>query len=147
VRADSVKGLDCPLLLGFQRMETMAKDRSTASRASGRFAGVRRRRDAAVLSKRHDISRQLIRIWVGKYEASRRRGSRCRQLAKIAAVRKPAVLILTGRGRADREFKVTRMCICAGSTISCGNFAYSHLLGTTAFAGKTRPTPSMGFTR
>ena len=26
-------------------------------------------RDAARLSQRHDISRQLIRIWVGKFEA------------------------------------------------------------------------------
>jgi transposase-like protein len=32
-------------------------------------AGIHRRRDATRLSQRHDISRQLIRIWVGKYEA------------------------------------------------------------------------------
>ncbi|WP_436162821.1 transposase [Mesorhizobium sp. LjRoot246] len=36
--------------------------------ASGR-AGISVGRDAAQLAKRHDITRTLIRVWIGKYEA------------------------------------------------------------------------------
>jgi transposase len=56
--------------LGFWRMEAMAKHRSHSVAfkrqvAEEFIAG----ETLHALSKRHDISRQLIRIWVGKFEA------------------------------------------------------------------------------
>ena len=55
---------------GFQRMKAMTKHRSHSAAfkrqvAQEFIAG----ETLHGLSKRHDISRQLIRIWVGKYEA------------------------------------------------------------------------------
>ena len=57
-------------LLGFRRMEAMTKHRSHSAAfkrqvAEEFIAG----ETLHALSKRHDISRQLIRIWVGKFEA------------------------------------------------------------------------------
>src|SRR6516225_2832128 len=57
-------------MLGFQRMKAMAKHRSHSVAfkrqvAQEFIAG----ETLHGLSKRHDISRQLIRIWVNKYEA------------------------------------------------------------------------------
>jgi len=58
------------LLLGFQRMKAMTKHRSHSvafkRQIAQEFIGGETLHG---LSKRHDISRQLIRIWVGKYEA------------------------------------------------------------------------------
>ena len=57
-------------MLGFQRMKAMAKHRSHSvafkRQVAQEFVGGETLHG---LSKRHDISRQLIRIWVGKYEA------------------------------------------------------------------------------
>jgi transposase len=58
------------LRLGFPRMEAMTKHRSHSAAfkrqvAEEFIAG----ETLHALSKRHDISRQLIRIWVGKFEA------------------------------------------------------------------------------
>jgi transposase len=57
-------------MLGFQRMKAMAKHRSHSvafkRQVAQEFIGGETLHG---LSKRHDISRQLIRIWVGKYEA------------------------------------------------------------------------------
>src|SRR3954466_4344993 len=57
-------------MLGFQRMKVMAKHRSHSvafkRQVAQEFIGGETLHG---LSKRHDISRQLIRIWVGKYEA------------------------------------------------------------------------------
>jgi transposase len=57
-------------MLGFQRMKAMTKHRSHSAAfkrqvAQEFIAG----ETLHGLSQRHDISRQLIRIWVGKYEA------------------------------------------------------------------------------
>jgi transposase len=57
-------------LPGFWRIEAMAKHRSHSVAfkrqvAEEFIAG----ETPHALSKRHDISRQLIRIWVGKFEA------------------------------------------------------------------------------
>src|SRR5271169_5072592 len=57
-------------MLGFQRMRAMAKHRSHSAAfkrqvAQEFIAG----ETLHGLSQRHDISRQLIRIWVAKYEA------------------------------------------------------------------------------
>ena len=57
-------------LLGFRRMEAMTRHRSHSVAfkrqvAEEFIAG----ETLHALSKRHDISRQLIRIWVGKFEA------------------------------------------------------------------------------
>ena len=58
------------MLLGFQRMKAMTKHRSHSvafkRQIAQEFIGGETLHG---LSKRHDISRQLIRIWVGKYEA------------------------------------------------------------------------------
>jgi transposase-like protein len=67
---DGMKGLDWPVVLGFQRMKAMTRHRSHSAAfkrqvAQEFIAG----ETLHGLSKRHDISRQLIRIWVGKYEA------------------------------------------------------------------------------
>jgi transposase len=56
--------------LGFQRMKAMARQRSHSIEfkrqvAQEFIAG----ESLYALSKRHDISRQLIRVWVEKYEA------------------------------------------------------------------------------
>src|SRR5258706_4118711 len=57
-------------MLGFQRMKAMTKHRSHSAAFKRQVA-----REFIAgetlhgLSQRHDISRQLIRIWVGKYEA------------------------------------------------------------------------------
>src|SRR4051794_3513168 len=57
-------------MLCFQRMKAMAKHRSHSvafkRQVAQEFIGGETLHG---LSKRHDISRQLIRIWVGKYEA------------------------------------------------------------------------------
>jgi transposase-like protein len=57
-------------MLGFQRMKAMAKHRSHSvafkRQVAQEFIGGETLHG---LSKRHDISRQLIRIWVQKYEA------------------------------------------------------------------------------
>ena len=58
------------MLPGFQRMEAMTKHRSHSAAfkrqvAQEFIAG----ETLHSLSKRHDVSRQLIRIWVSKYEA------------------------------------------------------------------------------
>jgi hypothetical protein len=57
-------------LLGFRRMEVMTRHRSHSAAfkrqvAEEFIAG----ETLHALSKRHDVSRQLIRIWVGKFEA------------------------------------------------------------------------------
>jgi transposase-like protein len=57
-------------MLGFQRMKAMTKHRSHSAAfkrqvAQEFIAG----ETLHGLSQRHDISRQLIRIWVAKYEA------------------------------------------------------------------------------
>jgi transposase len=57
-------------MLGFQRMKAMTKQRSQSAAfkrqvAQEFIAG----ETLHGLSQRHDISRQLIRIWVAKYEA------------------------------------------------------------------------------
>ena len=57
-------------MLGFQRVKAMTKHRSHSAAfkrqvAQEFIAG----ETLHGLSKRHDVSRQLIRIWVGKYEA------------------------------------------------------------------------------
>ena len=59
-----------PPLLGFRRVEAMTKHRSHSAVfkrqvAEEFIAG----ETLHGLSQRHDISRQLIRIWVGKFEA------------------------------------------------------------------------------
>src|SRR6266478_5604439 len=57
-------------MLGFQRMKAMAKHRSHSvafkRQVAQEFVGGETLHG---LSKRHDISRQLIRIWVSRYEA------------------------------------------------------------------------------
>jgi transposase-like protein len=57
-------------MLGFQRMKAMTKHRSHSvafkRQVAQEFIGGETLHG---LSKRHDISRQLIRIWVNKYEA------------------------------------------------------------------------------
>src|SRR4051794_25108075 len=57
-------------MLCFQRMKAMAKHRSHSvafkRQVAQEFIGGETLHG---LSKRHDISRQLIRIWVGKFEA------------------------------------------------------------------------------
>src|ERR1700752_482679 len=67
---DRLGVVDCPPLLGFRRMEAMARHRAHIAAYKGQVAeefivGEPLR----ALSQRHDISRQLIRIWVGKFEA------------------------------------------------------------------------------
>lgn len=57
-------------LLGFRRMKAITKHRSHSAAfkrqvAEEFIAG----ETLHALSKRHDVSRQLIRIWVGKFEA------------------------------------------------------------------------------
>jgi transposase len=57
-------------VLGFQMMEAMAKHRSHSVAFKRQVAQEFVAGETLHgLSKRHDISRQLIRIWVGKYEA------------------------------------------------------------------------------
>jgi len=67
---DRLGDLDCPPLLGFQRMEAMTRHRSHCAAfkrqvAEEFIAG----ETLHALSKRHDISRQLVWVWVGKFEA------------------------------------------------------------------------------
>src|SRR6202020_1231933 len=62
--------MNLPFVLGFQRMKAMTKHRSHSAAfkrqvAQEFIAG----ETLHGLPQRHDISRQLIRIWVGKYEA------------------------------------------------------------------------------
>jgi transposase len=55
---------------GFQRMKAMTKHRSHSAAFKRQVAQEFVAGETLHgLSKRHDISRQLIRIWVGKYEA------------------------------------------------------------------------------
>src|SRR4051794_40111994 len=57
-------------MLCFQRMKAMAKHRSHSAAFKRQVAQEFVAGETLHgLSKRHDISRQLIRIWVGKYEA------------------------------------------------------------------------------
>jgi transposase len=57
-------------LSGFWRIEVMAKHRSHSVAFKRQVAEEFIAGEALhALSKRHDISRQLIRIWVGKFEA------------------------------------------------------------------------------
>ena len=58
------------IVLGFQRMKAMTKHRSHSVAFKRQIAQEFIAGETLHgLSKRHDISRQLIRIWVGKYEA------------------------------------------------------------------------------
>ncbi len=67
---DSLGDLDCPPLLGFWRMEAMTKHRSHSAAFKRQVAEEFLAGETLHgLSLRHDISRQLIRIWVGKFEA------------------------------------------------------------------------------
>jgi hypothetical protein len=64
--------------LGFQRMKAMARHRSHSIEfkrqvAQEFIAG----ESLYALSKRHDISRQLIRVWVQKWELARTLSNRC----------------------------------------------------------------------
>lgn len=57
-------------MLGFQKMEAMTKHRSHSAAFKRQVAQEFVAGETLHgLSKRHDISRQLIRVWVGKYEA------------------------------------------------------------------------------
>jgi transposase-like protein len=57
-------------MLGFQRMKAMTKHRSHSAAFKRQVAQEFVAGETLHgLSQRHDISRQLIRIWVGKYEA------------------------------------------------------------------------------
>jgi transposase len=57
-------------MLGFQRMRVMTKHRSHSAAFKRQVAQEFVAGETLHgLSKRHDISRQLIRVWVGKYEA------------------------------------------------------------------------------
>jgi transposase len=57
-------------MLGFQRMEAMTKHRSHSAAFKRQVAQEFVAGETLHgLSQRHDISRQLIRIWVAKYEA------------------------------------------------------------------------------
>src|SRR5260221_785874 len=58
------------VILGFQRMKAMARQRSHSIEFNRQVAQEFIARESLyALSKRHDISRQLIRFWVQKYEA------------------------------------------------------------------------------
>jgi transposase len=62
--------LDLPVVLGFQRMKAMPKHRSHSAAFKRQVAQEFVAGETLHgLSKRHDISRQLIRIWVGRFEA------------------------------------------------------------------------------
>ena len=68
--AGQVEVIDLQGELGFQRMKAMARQRSHSVAfkrqvAQEFIAG----ESLYALSKRHDISRQLIRVWVERYEA------------------------------------------------------------------------------
>src|SRR5271166_56970 len=84
-------------MLGFQRMKAMTKHRSHSAAfkrqvAQEFIAG----ETLHGLSQRHDVSRQLIRIWVSKYEA----GALLQEYeAKIAALER-----LVGRQALEIEF-------------------------------------------
>ena len=57
-------------MLGFLRMEAMTKHRSHSAAFKRQVAAEFLAGETLHgLSQRHDISRQLIRIWVGKFEA------------------------------------------------------------------------------
>jgi transposase len=58
------------MVLGFRRMKAMTRHRSHSAAFKRQVAQEFIAGEALHgLSKRHDISRQLIRVWVSKYEA------------------------------------------------------------------------------
>lgn len=67
---DGLSELVRPSLLGFRRMEAMTKHRSHSAAFKRQVAAEFLAGETLHgLSQRHDVSRQLIRIWVGKFEA------------------------------------------------------------------------------
>jgi transposase len=82
------------------------------------------------LAKRHDISRNLIRVWVGKYEAGEFDGdAQAADLIQEYEARIAALERLVGRQALELEFvkgalrqgrlpRSERMCVFAGPTAS-----------------------------
>src|SRR5512135_2186171 len=70
LRAGQVEASELTVELGFQRMKAMARHRSHSIEFKRQVAQEFIAGETLYgLSKRHDISRQLIRVWVQKYEA------------------------------------------------------------------------------
>ena len=70
LRAGQVEASELTAKLRFQRMKAMARQRSHSIAFKRQVAQEFIDGETLYgLSKRHDISRQLIRVWVQKYEA------------------------------------------------------------------------------
>ena len=104
MRVDRMGEIDGPPWLGFRRMEVMARHRSHSVAFKRQVAGEFVAGETLhALAKRHDISRQLIRIWVGKFEAGAFEDAQAADLIQEYEARIAALERMVGRQALELE--------------------------------------------